>query len=88
TLSNTDGIVIANVHSLPIEAVGVVLTTGDTIRLARAIRLDPRARDKPLRYTFLPLSVPGSPREVLIRVGPTLKPRAVRIRTWSSFGAN
>lgn len=88
TLSNTDGIVIANVHSLPIEVVGVILTSGDTTSMARPIRLDPRARDKPLRYTFLPLNVPGSPREVLLRVGPTLKPRAVRIRTWSSFGAN
>ncbi|MBX2973315.1 MAG: hypothetical protein KF797_09440 [Flavobacteriales bacterium] len=88
TLANTDGVVIANVHALPIEVVGVVLSSGDTTLLPTALRLEPRLRDRPLRYTFLPLNVPGSPREVLVRIAPTLKPRAVRIRTWSSFGAN
>ncbi|MBL7952154.1 MAG: hypothetical protein JNM62_10590 [Flavobacteriales bacterium] len=88
TLAATDGVVIANVHSLATEIIGVTLTTGDTTWLSTPLRLEPRQRDKPLRYTFLPLSVPGSPREVLVRIGPTLRPRAVRIRTWSSFGAN
>lgn len=88
TLEATDGVAIANVHALPVEVIGVILTNGDTTRLMSALRLEPRQRDRPLRYTYLPLSVPGSPREVLVRLGPTLKPRAVRIRTWSSFGAN
>lgn len=88
TLEATDGIAIANVHALPVDVIGVILTTGDTTKLMSPLRLESRQRDRPLRYTYLPLSVPGSPREVLVRLGPTLKPRAVRIRTWSSFGAN
>lgn len=88
TLASTDGVVIANVHALPIEVISVILSTGDTTQLAKPLRLDPRPRDKPLRYAFLPLNVPGSPREVLVRIGPTMRPKAVRIRTWSSFGAN
>lgn len=88
TLEATDGVAIANVHALPAEVIGVVLTTSDTVRLLNPLRLEPRQRDRPLRYVYLPLSVPGSPREVLVRLGTTLKPRGVRIRTWSSFGAN
>lgn len=88
TLAATDGVAIANVHALPAEIIGVTLTTGDTTWLASPLRLEPRPRDKPLRYTYLPLNVAGSPREVLVRIGTTLRPRAVRIRTWSSFGAN
>jgi hypothetical protein len=88
TLEATDGVAIANVHALPVEVIGVVLTNGDTVRSMTTRVLEPRQPDRPLRYTYLPLSVPGSPREVIVRLGPTLKPRSVRIRTWSSFGAN
>lgn len=88
TLASTDGLVIANVHALPIEMVGVILSTGDTAFLPNPIHLEPRLRDRPLRYTFIPLNVPGSPREVLVRTGAALRVRSVRIRTWSSFGAN
>lgn len=88
TLEATDGVAIANVHSLPVDVIGVVLTTNDTSKLYTPLRLEPREPGKPLRYAFVPLNVPGSPREVLVRLGPLLETRAVRIRTWSSFGAN
>lgn len=88
TLVSTDGVVIANVHSLPFEVVGLVLTTGDTTHLRVPVRLEPRARDRPLRYTYLPLNVPGSPRDILVRVCSKCATRPVRIRTWSSLGAN
>lgn len=88
TLTATDGVVLSNVHSLPVGIIGVVLTTGDTARLPHRLELEPRQRDKPLHYTFLPLNVPGSPREILVSIGTSLKTRTVRIRTWSSFTAN
>lgn len=88
TLTATDGVVIANVHALSIQVVGVVLSTGDTTLFSAPLNLPPRARDQPLRYTYIPLNVPGSPREVLLRLGSTLRSRSVRIRTWTSFGAN
>ena len=88
TLVSTDGVVIANVHGLPFNVVGVVLTTGDTTLLRAPVRLEPRARDRPLRYTYLPLSVPGSPRDILVKVCSRCATRSVRIRTWSSLGSN
>lgn len=88
TLVATDGVAIANVHSLPVEVIGVVLSTGDTSKLFSPLRLEARLRDMPLHYAFVPLYVPGEPREVLVRLGPAQRARAVRIRTWSSFGAN
>jgi hypothetical protein len=88
TLVATDGVVIANVHALPLLVTGVVLSTGDTTRFQTPLRLAPRLRDQPLRYTYLPMSVPGSPREVIVKLNSTVAPRSVRIRTWSSFGAN
>jgi len=88
TLASTDGLVLANVHGLPFDVVGVVLTTGDSIIFHLPLRVEPRSRDRPLRYTYLPLDLPGSPREILIRLGPALPPRGVRIRTWSSLGSN
>jgi hypothetical protein len=88
TLTATDGVVLSNVHALPVGIIGVVLTTGDTARLPQGLELEPRQRDKPLHYTFLPLNVPGSPREILVRIGTSLKTRSVRIRTWSSFTAS
>jgi hypothetical protein len=85
-----EGIAIANVHSLPVEVLGVILSNGDTVNLAGAVRLAPRRKDQPLSYSVVPLPgsrLSGIPREVLVRVGP-LQTRAVRIRTWNSFGAN
>lgn len=88
TIGLRNGISIANVHSLPVEVTGVVLVTGDTVRMRMQQRLEPRRRDHPLRYTFLSLSLPERPVEVLVRLGPELPTRAARVRTWSSFGAN
>ncbi|MGV3637263.1 MAG: hypothetical protein ACO1NQ_06400 [Flavobacteriales bacterium] len=88
TLVATDGVVLANVHALPVRIIGVVLTTGDTAKLTSALELAPRQRDQPLRYTFVPLNVPGSPREILARMGTSLRTRSIRIRTWSSFTAS
>ncbi len=87
----TDGIAVANVHALGIEVIGVVFSEGDTVALAPPIRLDPRERDRPLHYTLLPMALVRDqrvPKEVLVRIAPTLRPQGVHIRTWSTFGAN
>ena len=87
----SEGIAVANVHSLALEVHGIVLNNGDTLVLDHALRLLPRIKDRPLNYSILPVpQVPSSaePTEVLVRLGTSLKSRAVRIRKWSSFGAN
>jgi hypothetical protein len=86
-----NGIAIANVHSLPVEVLAVVFTTGDTVELIEATRLAPRGTNEPLQYTVLPVPRsrgPGAPSEVLVRLSAALKSRSVRIRNWNSFGAN
>jgi len=44
-----------------------------------------------LHYTLLPMALVRDqrvPKEVLVRIAPTLRPQGVHIRTWSTFGAN
>lgn len=88
TLSRTTSIAVANVHALPVEVLSVVLADGDTARPYSPLRLEPRQRDRPLRYAFVPLLQAGVPREVIVRIAPGLPPRSVKVGTWSSYGAN
>jgi len=86
-----DGIALANVHSLPVEVVAVVMNDGDTIPLPAGLQLIPRKKDRPLHYIVLPLAVlheRGTPKAVLVRLAPSLPIRSVPIRSWSTFGAN
>ncbi len=86
-----DGIALANVHSLPVDVVAVVMHQGDTITLPTELRLIPRKKDSPLRYIILPLAIlreEGTPKAVLVRLAPSLPYRSVPIRSWSTFGAN
>lgn len=87
----SDGIAVANVHALSVEVHGVILNNGDTVDLVPALRLLPRPKDRPLNYTILAMPrIPKGtmPVELLVRLGEPLKSRAIRIRKWSSFGAN
>ena len=86
-----DGIALANVHSLAVEVVAVVMDQGDTIPLPSGLRLIPRKKDRPLHYIILPLAdlrAEGMPKAVLVRLAPSLAVRSVPIRSWSTFGAN
>ena len=85
----TDGIAVANVHDLPVEVVGLVWSSGDTLWSNTPLRLMPRLRDKPLQYGSIPIPDLDSakPAQVLVRIG-ALPIMGEPIRTWSTFGAN
>ncbi len=91
TQAALDGIVVANVHDLPVEVVGVTWNSGETHRFDAPVALAPRERDKPLSYRMIPIPEQKgekSPQSVTIRLMDTTKEREESIRTWSTFGAN
>lgn len=86
-----DGIALANVHSLHVDVVAIVMQHGDTVPIPSGLRLGPRMKDRPLHYIILPLAAlheEGAPSSVLVRLAPSLPLRSVPIRSWSTFGAN
>jgi hypothetical protein len=81
---------IANVHSLPVEAVAII-TGNDTITLKEPVLLLPRERDKPLDYSVINTRTPvaeGRTEKLLVRVLGTDDIHSTTIRTWSTFIAN
>lgn len=85
-----DGIAVSNVHALPVDVLGVIWSSGDTVLSRIPLQLPPRPRDRPLKYATIPireLDQTNTPVELLVRIG-GMSPRSEPIRTWSSFGAN
>ena len=87
---NERRLAVANVHSLPVEAVGYI-SGSDTTMLRKPLLLLPRERDKPLDYSVLGTDKPevaGQTEKLLVRVLGMDELHATTIRTWSTFIAN
>jgi len=85
------GVAVANVHSLPVEVVGLIYPDRDTVHFASPIQLAAHLKDRPLTYTTVPLTggrPSDKPIAIVARVSAALAMRAVPIRMWTTLGAN
>ncbi len=81
---------LANVHALPVQAIGVVSGT-DTVPFPRPVLLLPRETDKPLSYTIVNIRIPkeeAGHERLLVQLVGLKEMRSMAIRNWSTFTAN